>query len=296
MRPISRTGVYRLESWSQENSDKNCRNIFFWILRLFPLRPCREWIRWERQFRQRKVRLKHMGLSLSQYPKSTGIELWRGESRYDRAPIVALAVFHSSNRKTGDMVQTYILRSDIVPTDAVRTGDDMSICGECPHRRTAEGTRSCYVNVGQSVNAVYRTFMAGKYPRVPLADAARMVRGRAVRLGAYGDPAMVPDSIWRGFIAEASGHTGYTHQWDAAPEYRDLCMASVDSEAEARAAWATGWRTFRVREASDATLAGEVTCPASKEAGARTQCDRCRLCAGNPQRKGLRPGIVIVRH
>ena len=251
---------------------------------------------WRAARRQKGYWLKHMGISLAQYPKTTGIELWRGPSAFDGAPIVALAVFHSANRKTGDMVQTYILRADTVPTDAVRTGDDAAICGNCPHRRTAEGTRSCYVNVGQSVNAVYRTFMAGKYPRVPLADAARMVRGRGVRLGAYGDPAMVPDSVWRGFIAEASGHTGYTHQWRTATAFRDLCMASVDSDAEARMAWANGWRTFRVREASDATIPGEVTCPASKEAGAKTQCDRCRLCAGNPNRKGLRPGIVIVKH
>jgi hypothetical protein len=237
-----------------------------------------------------------MSLSLHQYPTTTGIELWRGASAFDGEPIVALAIFHSSNRKTGDMVQTYILRQGIKPTDAVNTGADASICGDCPHRKQADGTRSCYVNVGQSVNAVMRAHDAGRYPAVPLSAAADMVRGRGVRLGAYGDPAMVPASVWRAFISRASGHTGYTHQWRTAPEYRDLCMASVDSEAEARMAWAQGWRTFRVREESDATIPGEVVCPAGEEGGKRTICDRCRLCSGNPNRRGLRPGIVIVRH
>lgn len=238
-----------------------------------------------------------MSLSLSQYPTSTGIELWRGPSAFDGAPIVALAVFHSANRKTGDMVQTFILRQGFKPTEAVANGADASICGDCPHRKNATtGKRSCYVNVGQSVNSVMRAFEAGKYPAVPLSVAADYVRGRGVRLGAYGDPAMVPDSVWRAFISRASGHTGYTHQWRTAPAFRDLCMASVDSEAEARMAWAQGWRTFRVREATDAPMAGEVICPAGAEGGSKTQCDRCRLCSGNPNRRGLKPGIVIVRH
>lgn len=236
-------------------------------------------------------------LPLSQFPTTTGITLWRGPSAYDGAPIVAIAVLHSANRKTGDMVQTFILREGMKPTDAIRNGGDASICGACPKRRDpATGKRECYVNVGQSVNVVMRTYDAGRYPTVPLDVAATYVRGRRVRLGAYGDPAMVPASVWRSFLRFASGHTGYTHQWRTASDYRDLCMASVDSDAERVQAWAMGWRTFRVREASDNVRAGEVTCPASKEGNMRTQCERCLLCAGNPDRPGLRPGVVIIRH
>lgn len=195
------------------------------------------------------------------------------------------------------MVQTFILREGMKPTDALRNGGDASICGDCPKRRDpVTEKRECYVNVGQSVNVVMRTYDAGRYPMVPPEVAATYVRGRRVRLGAYGDPAMVPASVWRSFLRHASGHTGYTHQWRTARDYRDLCMASVDSDAERAQAWAMGWRTFRVREASDAVQTGEVTCPASKEGNSRTQCDRCLLCSGNPDRRGLRPGVVIIRH
>ena len=43
-----------------------------------------------------------------------GIILWEGKSELDGKPIVLIAIDHSSNSKTGDMVQTYILRSDCI--------------------------------------------------------------------------------------------------------------------------------------------------------------------------------------
>lgn len=236
-------------------------------------------------------------IALPQVPRATGVVLYRGPSLFNGDDIVAIATLRSANSKTGDMVQTFILRPDAKPTDAVRDGSDDAICGACPHRRDPlTGKRTCYVNVGQSVNAIHRAFLAGNYPDVDATVAAALCRGRRVRLGAYGDPAMVPDNVWRNLISRADGHTGYTHQWRTAKAFRDLCMASVDSEAEAAQAWSEGWRTFRVRERSDATLKGEIVCPASKEGGMRTQCERCMLCSGNPNRAGLRPGVTIIRH
>jgi hypothetical protein len=66
-----------------------------------------------------------------------GLELWRGPSRLDGAPIVAIATGlaePSSNPKTGPMVQTWILRADSSPQEAQRTGADASVCGDCPLR------------------------------------------------------------------------------------------------------------------------------------------------------------------
>ena len=60
-----------------------------------------------------------------------GAIIYSGPSRIDGAPIVAIAVWDSSNRKTGSMLQTYILRSDIDPRDANKYGEDFSICGTC---------------------------------------------------------------------------------------------------------------------------------------------------------------------
>lgn len=35
--------------------------------------------------------------------------IWEGKSRFDGKPIVCIATENSKNRKTGDMVQTWIL-------------------------------------------------------------------------------------------------------------------------------------------------------------------------------------------
>ena len=66
-----------------------------------------------------------------------GYIFYEGPSAIDGAPIVVIATGFASatgNRKTGDMVQTYIIRQDVKPTDALRTGQDASICGDCKHR------------------------------------------------------------------------------------------------------------------------------------------------------------------
>lgn len=71
--------------------------------------------------------------------KPTGFVIYEGPSVLDGAPIVAIAVTASDNRKTGNMVQTYILRRDVHPSEALRTGDDASIRGDCKHRPALGG-------------------------------------------------------------------------------------------------------------------------------------------------------------
>jgi hypothetical protein len=235
-------------------------------------------------------------ISLHQIPRSSGAVIWEGSSPIDGAPIVAIVVWHSKNAKTGDMGQTFIIRSDIRPTDALANGEDASICGDCKHRGSIDSPRTCYVEVGKSVNAVYKCYAAGNYPTISPVDASSIIRGRAVRLGAYGDPAMVPANVWDSLVSRASGYTGYTHQWRTAITHRHLCMASVDSPEEHAEAQAQGWRTFRVRKESEEILPGETVCPASAEGGNRTTCDRCRLCSGANGRRGLCSGITIYEH
>lgn len=233
-----------------------------------------------------------------------GFELWRGRSAIDGADIVAIATLHSDNRKTGDMVQTWILRTDRTPLEAVADGSDAAICGTCPHRRTfapdlGKHVRTCYVEVGRAPRNVYETWFRGRYPRADRWTRYAIGRGRAVRLGAYGDPAAVPARIWHDVIRDAVGHTGYTHQWRApfAAEHRTLCMASADSPADYDAARADGWRTFRVRRADEPRQAREVICPASPEGGNRTTCMECLICRGaDPARPNMAPGVVIIAH
>ena len=54
-----------------------------------------------------------------------GFTLYEGASVLDGKPIVVLATLETSNAKTGAMVQTWILRSDVEPHQAVKTGDDV---------------------------------------------------------------------------------------------------------------------------------------------------------------------------
>ena len=51
-----------------------------------------------------------------------GFLFYRGASPIDRAPLIGIATLESDNRKTGNMVQTWILREDISPTMARSTG------------------------------------------------------------------------------------------------------------------------------------------------------------------------------
>ena len=217
--------------------------------------------------------------------------IYQGPSLIDGAPIVVIATYSEKNKKTGFMVQTYILRADINPLEASKTGADVSICGDCRHRgiptadpaRKQAKDRTCYVNLGQGVLITYRAFLRGVYPDAQKRDARRAIgRGRMVRVGTYGDPGAVPSEVWDDLLCDAQGWTAYTHRTGWRPE---LAMQSADSLEQARALWQIGARTFRViwkGEQIDATR--EVLCPASKEAGRRTTCAACKLCAGTATR------------
>jgi hypothetical protein len=228
-----------------------------------------------------------------------GVILYQGPSLIDGAPIVVIAnriVADSTNEKTGAMVQTFILRADMRPLDAARLGYDYSICGHCPHRPTTDG--SCYVNIGRSVESVYGAFTRGRYA-VPHVDydvsiLPELFADSIFRLGSYGDPAAAPFRIWAHATALVRARNGYTHQWREFSAFAALCMASVDSEAQAAEARAAGWRTFRVRAATAPAMAGEIACPASEEAGKRTTCADCRACGGTSAK--ARVSIVIAAH
>jgi hypothetical protein len=227
--------------------------------------------------------------------------IYEGPSLYDGKPIVVLAQVGSSNRKTGSMVQTYILRSDIDPITASRLGEDSSICGTCPHmgkpnpdsdKGQALG-RSCYVTLAHGPLGKYKAYKKGAYPVVNgHKDISGIGFGLMVRLGTYGDPASVPQYIWDSLTSRCDSWTSYTHAAQNPDPARH--MTSADSAAQAKAAWQRGERTFRVIAGLDSIIKGkEILCPASKEAGERVQCASCKLCGGASV-KGK--SIAIVAH
>lgn len=184
----------------------------------------------------------------------------------------------SDNRKTGDMIQIWILVRSVSPTEAIRTGLDRLICGNCMHRgHEVDGRhgveRTCYVNPGQAPQGVWKAWKAGNYP--PL-RSLECFTGHKVRFGAYGDPTHLPLSLALAIAGVSSGHTGYTHQWrkPSLQGWRSLLMASVDSVAQLVIARSMGWSTFRV--GSEASV-GESLCASDRDG---TPCAICQLCAG----------------
>jgi hypothetical protein len=232
--------------------------------------------------------------------KAGGVVLYEGPSKLDGAPIVVIATglkAASKNAKTGAMVQTYIIRSDVDPVNAVRQGADASICGDCQHRGDGTGKgRSCYVTLIHGPSAVYRAFKRGIYPKATAFEAAALFAGKMVRLGTYGDPAAAPFALWKTALLHAKGWTGYTHQWrDVAARWSELVMASADSVADMEAAHALGYRTFRVTAEPFQNVKGkESTCPASDEKGNVTSCITCKACMGTAGK--AKASITIAAH
>ena len=223
--------------------------------------------------------------------------IYEGHSAIDGAPIVVILTgldTKSRNEKTGAMIQSWIIRADIAPHIAVKSGADASICGDCVHRPVNGG--SCYVKTFQAPLSVYNAYKRDRYSRATLAQAASAVAGKIVRFGSYGDPVAAPLAVWDALASTASGWTGYTHQWKTAPDgFKRLTMASADSSGEAVLARATGWRTFRVRTASEAIADKlEIVCPASDEAGKKTDCASCKACMGTASKAKASP--VIIAH
>ncbi len=233
---------------------------------------------------------------------ANGAILWEGKSQIDGAPIMLIATgikSNSRNAKTGNLVQTWILRSDIKPTDAAKTGADESICGACPHRgEIVDGqnvNRSCYVTLFQAPLNIFNTSKRGKYARIKGDNAQALLAGRNVRLGAYGDPAAIPFHVWARILKHAARGTGYTHQWKTADSrFARYCMASADNMQEAQEAQAMGYRTFRVGTPAEKVARGEFLCPASKEAGAKVNCAACLACGGKSSPN--RASVFIPAH
>jgi hypothetical protein len=219
-----------------------------------------------------------------------GAVIHRGPSQLDGEPIVVVAIWaatrSSANRKTGDMLQTYIMRSDIDPLTANKYGEDYSICGDCdlrgtptldPDKKQAED-RPCYVVLGKGPLQVWKGLQRNAYPDKTKPNERRdLGRGRMVRIGTYGDGAAVDRQVWDDLLYDALGHNAYSHNGGDPRIY----MQSVESLDAARSAWAQGFRTFRlVRDVSDIVRSNEILCPSSRG----VQCVDCRLCGGTSVR------------
>jgi len=202
--------------------------------------------------------------------------IYEGLSVLDNQPIVVIAsgfANKSANDKTGNMIQTFILRSDVEPHQAVKTGDDSSVCGNCVHRPANGG--ACYVKVFQAPLSVFRAWKRGNIPKLPSND---LFADKLVRFGSYGDPAAVPVSVLKAIKDVCAGSTGYTHQTahknfdNAVLDYR---MVSADTPKQAKKHHEHKLRTFRVKVEGAPLLYNEIECLADSKG---LTCAECKLC------------------
>lgn len=207
----------------------------------------------------------------------TGYTLYKGPSRINGEEIIAVLIADSSNEKTGNMAQLYILPYKESPIDAVTTGADEAVCGGCALRHFKGG--GCYVPPSKAPYTIWKTYQRGEYPLIDL-KFYFLFEKWPVRFGAYGDPFAIPTEILIKLKAAASNITCYTHQWQRpeAVALKEFSMASVESEEQQHAAQADGWRTYRIVTNSEQPNQNEIECPHYTRG---IQCVSCNLCSGN---------------
>ncbi len=218
--------------------------------------------------------------------------VWHGKSKFDNKPIMAIAsglTKPSANRKTGVMIQTYIIRQDIAPHVAVWEEEDQSVCGDCPmrvNRWKKKGEQNgCYVNLAKEVRGVYESWQKGNIPCVHAEEFAERqfnVFERPIREGSYGEPSIVPKKVWELLNSTTKDiGTSYTHMWNK--DWYDKsnferAMASVESVEGKERANKMGARTYRVIDSIDELLPDEIQCPNNYNKA--IQCSQCGLCSG----------------
>jgi hypothetical protein len=234
--------------------------------------------------------------------------IYRGPSPVNGTQIVVIIsnmATKSDNDKTGDMAQVDILVDGIHPYEAINSGADAAVCGDCSLRQTVDANgkkdRVCYVNLIFGPGAKHKKNQRGTYPIITPEICAK--HGKGIRLGSYGDPAMVKYSIWADLLgAGAFGHTAYTHQWAEQwfdPRMLEYCMASLDGilTVEKLDALHPRARYYRLAKSYDDLQPNEIACPSKagkrKPNGHRVvECKDCKLCSGGT-RQGAK-SIVIV--
>lgn len=195
-----------------------------------------------------------------------GFVFYDGPSIFDGQRIVAIALLSSGNAKTGNLVQTVMIRPDRNTNDARRDGSDESVCADCEQRPYALHTTGCgggcYVSA-QMLGTIWKGYERGLYRTVEPQFLMEAMDGRFVRVGTYGDPAALPVEVWWQLLEYAPLWTGYTRQWrqgvnwpipETESEFKrrestmqQFCMASVFDPPEYAEATEAGWRTFRTR-------------------------------------------------
>lgn len=221
--------------------------------------------------------------------KPNGFVLYEGASTFDGENIVVVVTGFetpSSNTKTGNMLQSWIIKQKEYPSEAIKLEKDGSVCGTCPLKG-----KVCYVTM-MGPNNIWRSYKEGQYPIIDskILDKIKR-RHKLLRLGAYGDPCAVPLEVWQPLIAKSQDYTGYTHAWQYTNQrWNQYIRASVESHTLKAKANNMGWKTFRITTDPNDILEDEVWCKNLEDED--TKCEDCRLCNAG---KG-KPNVVTLVH
>ena len=245
--------------------------------------------------------------------------IYKGKSRIDPSQNVTVSITgiqgNSKNKKTGNLAQVSIMLSDIHPYEAIKTGADSAICGNCIFRGEWDVTlkkmvnRKCYVNLSHSPNATYKATDKGSYIELTIEEVGALIQyfnstrshkdKIGIRLGEYGDPSAVDVSVWKRLLSASNTfNTAYTHQWNRSffqPEFFEFGMASIDDSLTVemlRELHGSKPRAYRVAKDYETIKSDEIKCPSEK--GKVVTCSQCKLCSGYG-RKGAK-NIVIVEN
>lgn len=212
--------------------------------------------------------------------------------------LVVFATTDSTNIKTGPMIQIWIMPSNLHPVESRRTGHDATLqCQGCPYA----SNQGCYVSP-LPLMQIWRVYQSGDYETVTMGSPewSTLFDGASVRLGAYGNPSMLPLAMLEDICSRAYMHTGYFHDWHLMPaslakSYGRFLMASCEPSNVAFAR-NLGLRTFTAVSEAPLDRSIGIECLADKSG---LQCIDCGLCDGtqwsNKRSKPL-PSVWIKAH
>lgn len=174
-----------------------------------------------------------------------GYVLYDGPSELDGQPIIAIATLHSGNVKTADMIQTWILLKYMSPQEALDTGADFAICGDCRHRGIP--VRSLIRKKRRVITPAEASRGVAIEKREP--GTGRPIPGIQARIG-YAEPvheartcyvvaAQAPMGVWKrywhGREEEAPSYV-FEREW-LDPRRESLKYPNLDERELARVGW-----------------------------------------------------------
>jgi hypothetical protein len=201
----------------------------------------------------------------------------------------------TSNKKISDgsaLVQTYTFSYEqwLLATTSRGFGMkeffalDSNNCMDCPYSGN-QGKGGCYTHkFNQYVGFLSMLRSISRDDLSPMdgyknQEILKMCKDTYVRFGTYGEPSLLNYWLVTNMANVSKSWTGYTHQWKKvwASPYNKYFMASTHNKEETQRARDNNYRSFI---ASTTGTEDAVTCPASAEAGFKSNCASCGLCSG----------------